>query len=203
MFMRYGGLKDLLPIFEQISRTPGRLLIEVAAGASLLSTGLGYLVLARSDGPLSWLPLAFGILGIVVTAFFGWRRHQLQTAVEKWKSTNAAGTTTSFVNSSDTTGQEVIVLDESGTELPRSDSSLADPELQRQREAQIQSSNRRETWMPGVEAAQRAAIAAAGGTANAPYLKPDLRVTLVSAIATMLAIPISTFFAIVALISLV
>ena len=56
----------------------------------------------------------------------------------------------------------------------------------------------RDTWMPRVEAAQRAAVAAAGGTVNAPYLKDDLRITLVSAIATGVLIPIETLFAFIA-----
>ena len=49
---------------------------------------------------------------------------------------------------------------------------------------------------------RRAAIAAAGGTVNAPYLKDDLRVTIVSAILSGLAIPAATFFAFVAFFAL-
>ena len=60
----------------------------------------------------------------------------------------------------------------------------------------------RDTWMPRVEAAQRAAVAAAGGTVNAPHLKDDLRGRVGSAILTALAIPAAMFFIFVAFFSL-
>jgi len=51
--------------------------------------------------------------------------------------------------------------------------------------------------------ARRAAIAAAGGLVNAPYLKDDLRVTLLSGIFTLLSIPLGVFFTFVAFLTLV
>lgn len=54
--------------------------------------------------------------------------------------------------------------------------------------------------MPRIEAAQRAAIAAAGGTDNAPYLKDDLRITIISALTTMMTVPLSFFFILVGLV---
>ena len=60
----------------------------------------------------------------------------------------------------------------------------------------------RDTWMPRVEAAQRGAIAAAGGTVNAPYLKDDLRVTLVSAMTAGVLIPIELLVGFIAFFAL-
>lgn len=126
--------------------------------------------------------------------------------------------------------QEILVIDEDGNEStagfdgtgaragtgaggnfasdnPTSDpftmfGSLAPDQAQRQHDAKMEATQLRDTWMPRVEAAQRAAIAAAGGTVNAPYLKDDLRVTIVSAILSGLAIPAATFFAFVAFFAL-
>lgn len=48
-----------------------------------------------------------------------------------------------------------------------------------------------------VERAQRALLTAAGGTAGAPYLKDDLRLTVASFVGTLLAIPLAALTAIV------
>lgn len=124
--------------------------------------------------------------------------------------------------------QEILVIDEEGNASRAgsgpagsgargggsfgSDGSASDPfnmfgspapdQVQRQHDAKMEATQLRDTWMPRVEAAQRAAIAAAGGTVNAPYLKDDLRVTIVSAILCGLAIPAATFLAFVAFFAL-
>ena len=58
-------------------------------------------------------------------------------------------------------------------------------------------------YFPRVEAAQRALVLAAGGTVNAPYLKDDLRVTLVALLGTFVAIPVGAIGAMVSLTILV
>jgi hypothetical protein len=52
-------------------------------------------------------------------------------------------------------------------------------------------------FLPRVEAAQRAALAAAGGPVRAPYLKDDLRVTLVALLGTLAAVPLSAIGAVI------
>lgn len=48
-----------------------------------------------------------------------------------------------------------------------------------------------------IERAQRALLTAAGGTAGAPYLKDDLRLTVASLLGTMVAIPLGALVAII------
>ena len=57
-------------------------------------------------------------------------------------------------------------------------------------------------YLHRVEAAQRAAIAAAGGVVKAPYLKDDLRPTILSAMFSVLSVPVLSLFAIIALFAL-
>lgn len=53
-------------------------------------------------------------------------------------------------------------------------------------------------WLPRVEATQRALVRAAGGLANAPYLRDDLRVTLLAFLGTVVAIPLGVLGSFVA-----
>ncbi|MHB1063666.1 MAG: hypothetical protein ACYC1Z_04090, partial [Georgenia sp.] len=46
-------------------------------------------------------------------------------------------------------------------------------------------------FLPRVEAAQRAALVAAGGPVHAPYLRDDLRVTITALVGTLAAVPLS------------
>ena len=81
------------------------------------------------------------------------------------------------------------------------DAARAD-EAQRMHDAALEGQELRNTWMPRVEAAQRAAIAAAGGTVNAPYLKDDLRMTLASYMGMLAGTPIAGCFIFLAIIGL-
>ena len=237
----YGALKDFLPIVEQLTRLPGKLLARSAALASLVALILGWLVLRSSSGFFSALPFAVGVLGLASALFFGWRRYRLEKAVAEWVEdtvntfdgeggTQAVDYSAMYEGQAPSESQEILVIDEDGNEStagfdgtgaragtgaggnfasdnPTSDpfpmfGSLAPDQAQRQHDAKMEATQLRDTWMPRVEAAQRAAIAAAGGTVNAPYLKDDLRVTIVSAILSGLAIPAATFFAFVAFFAL-
>ena len=114
------------------------------------------------------------------------------------------------VDEGDSPSQEIVVIDQSGrreSSAPPPKDAFADSEetIERDRlhDAAAEAAQLRETWMPRIEAAQRSAIAAAGGLVNAPYLKDDLRVTLLSGIFTLLSIPLGVFFTFVAFLTLV
>lgn len=113
------------------------------------------------------------------------------------------------VDECDSPSQEIVVIDQSGRResAPPPKDAFADSEetIERDRlhDAAAEAAQLRETWMPRIEAAQRSAIAAAGGLVNAPYLKDDLRVTLLSGIFTLLSIPLGVFFTFVAFLTLV
>lgn len=194
MFISYGSLKDLLPAIERIARVPGRLLINAAMVVGIVGAVASVLVAKRSIGPVPWLPLVvIGVL-LLITAFFAWRRWQLQRAVDQWEEGNVQLDPEAWASDGEII--EASLLDEEGNEIKDENPVL-------QEDARREAAERRDTWMPAVEAAQRAAIAAAGGTVNAPYLKPDLRVTIASAIALLCAIPVGVLFTIIALFSLV
>ncbi len=235
----YGALKDFLPIVEQLTRLPGKLLARAAALASLVALVLGWLLIRSSSGFFSVLPFAVGVLGLASALFFGWRRYRLEKAVAEWVEdtvntfdgeggTQGVDYSAMYEGQAPSESQEILVIDEEGNAStagfdggnqagggfgPEGSGSFnSDPfnvfgspapdQVQRQHDAKMEATQLRDTWMPRVEAAQRAAIAAAGGTVNAPYLKDDLRVTIVSAILSGLAIPAATFFSFVAFFAL-
>lgn len=232
----YGALKDFLPVVEQLTRLPGKLLARSAALASLVALILGWLVVRSSSGFFSALPFVVGLLGLASALFFGWRRYRLEKAVAEWVeetvntfdgegSTQGVDYSAMYEGQKPSESQEILVIDEDGNESTAGfdngtrasrgfspDNSASNPfdifgspapdQVQRQHDAKMEATQLRDTWMPRVEAAQRAAIAAAGGTVNAPYLKDDLRVTIVSAILSGLAIPAATFFSFVAFFAL-
>ncbi|MFP7696825.1 hypothetical protein [Trueperella sp. LYQ143] len=102
---------------------------------------------------------------------------------------------------SDNTGAG-IVIDEDGNilnglhgpdpeGLQREAARLAAKE--RAAAAQREAAIRKDTFFPRIEQAQRVAIAAAGGVDKVPYLRDDLRWTLLSGIITLAAIPLTAF----------
>ncbi len=113
------------------------------------------------------------------------------------------------VDEGDSPSREIVVIDQSGRREsappPKDDFADSEETIERDRlhDAAAEAAQLRETWMPRIEAAQRSAIAAAGGLVNAPYLKDDLRVTLLSGIFTLLSIPLGVFFTFVAFLTLV
>jgi hypothetical protein len=223
MFTSLGGLKDVVPIVEQLTRLPGRALVQFCSVLSFTLTVLGYFAVKNSATAAGAVPLIVGICCMLVTAFFAYRRHQLEKAVNQWlddqestidsdSSTESVDYSAMFNGQAQSESTDVVILNEDGTPYSSNGTSssdntrasaAADTRARRLHDAQMESAQRRDTWMPGVEAAQRAAIAAAGGTVNAPYLKPDLRVTIVSALLALAVIPIAVLFSIVALFILV
>lgn len=220
MFLTPGSLKDFLPVIERIARGPGRTLV----GNALVIDGLliALLFALGGDGGSLLTALLVTVLATSLTStlIFAWRRRRLKNAVEEWERSEVHDGVLSSFNESSSSGSssgpgkasnsnQIIVVDESG----QRDSARAFPDppaddretiaLDRQREAAVEAARLRETWMPRIEAAQRSAIAAAGGLVNAPYLKDDLRITLVSGIITFLSIPVGALFAVVAFLTLI
>src|SRR5699024_544017 len=60
----------------------------------------------------------------------------------------------------------------------------------------------RTRFMPGVAIVQRIMLDAAGGPVNAPYLKDDLRITILAAIGAVVAVPLSILGAFIAVFAL-
>ena len=206
MFLSAGSLKDVLPLVEEMTRGPGKSLVRTAALVDSTLLALGALLARRGVGAFSVLVLALGAVfgaGILVFAI---RRARLESRVEEWKragrATVAGEAASSSTDYSDryrdaapSDSHEVVVIDGA----PRSDE--ADPADDRARAARAEA-GQRDTWMPRIDAAQRSAIAAAGGVVNAPYLRDDLRITILSALVAAVAVPVGSFFAILAVLAL-
>ena len=206
MFLSAGSLKDVLPLVEEMTRGPGKSLVRTAALVDSTLLALGALLARRGVGAFSFLVLALGAVfgaGILVFAI---RRARLESRVEEWKragrATVAGEAASSSTDYSDryrdaapSDSHEVVVIDGA----PRSDE--ADPADDRARAARAEA-DLRDTWMPRIDAAQRSAIAAAGGVVNAPYLRDDLRITILSALVAAVAVPVGSFFAILAVLAL-
>jgi hypothetical protein len=206
MFLSAGSLKDVLPLVEEMTRGPGKSLVRTAALVDSILLALGALLARRGVGAFSVLVLALGAVfgaGILVFAI---RRARLESRVEEWKragrATVAGEAASSSTDYSDryrdaapSDSHEVVVIDGA----PRSDE--ADPADDRARAARAEA-GLRDTWMPRIDAAQRSAIAAAGGVVNAPYLRDDLRITILSALVAAVAVPVGSFFAILAVLAL-
>ena len=206
MFLSAGSLKDVLPLVEEMTRGPGKSLVRTAALVDSTLLALGALLARRGVGAFSVLVLALGGVfgaGILVFAI---RRARLESRVEEWKrarrATVAGEAASSSTDYSDryrdaapSDSHEVVVIDGA----PRSDE--ADPADDRARAARAEA-GLRDTWMPRIDAAQRSAIAAAGGVVNAPYLRDDLRITILSALVAAVAVPVGSFFAILAVLAL-
>ncbi|WP_418605206.1 hypothetical protein [Georgenia sp. SUBG003] len=82
----------------------------------------------------------------------------------------------------------VVVVDSRGQDPARY--ALQD-EVDTLNAAMAEGAVRTARFLPRVEAAQRAALVAAGGRVRAPYLADDLRVTIVALLGTLAAVPLS------------
>ena len=206
MFLSAGSLKDVLPLVEEMTRGPGKSLVRTAALVDSTLLALGALLARRGVGAFPVLVLALGAVFGAGTLVFAIRRARLESRVEQWKragrATVAGEAASSSTDYSDryrdaapSDSHEVVVIDGA----PRSDE--ADPADDRARAARAEA-GLRDTWMPRIDAAQRSAIAAAGGVVNAPYLRDDLRITILSALVAAVAVPVGSFFAILAVLAL-
>ena len=168
-------LNQVVPTLVRVARRPGGVLLAFAgAGVGIFAT-LGVVHGLVRDGGWSWLPLVLaGVLAVPVAALAvrRWRLQQ-QTADLHLHRTVGPGSA------------EVVVVD--GEPLR----SRMQEEVDTLNEAIAESTVRTARFLPRVEAAQRAALRAAGGPVQAPYLRDDLRVTIVAMLGTIAAVPLS------------
>lgn len=190
-----GSLKDIVPFVEQITRAPGRALIRNAFIINGVLLALSVLLGLRGFNAAVLIVAVFALAGLISTAFFSWRRDRLQKGVDAWHRF-ANATIDGEANATHSTrkapaSSEIIVINEDGT---YQSTQAPNAHEERLREAHMESLERRDTWFPGIEAAQRAAITAAGGVANAPFLRDDLRWTILAGITTFASVPLNAFF---------
>lgn len=173
-----GSLAFILPVLAKIFQGPGKLvLIGHGFFAGLLTF---FAARAINDGHSSaWFFVVLGVIFVSAIIVFALRGSKLVRLV------NQTGRQHS---STFTVSQDVTVHD---GETP--EETEWQGLVRRLDEARFEADIKTAKYMPRVEAAQRAAIAASGGIGNAPYLKADLRPTLVSGLVSIIAGPISFF----------
>jgi hypothetical protein len=177
-------LNQVVPTLVRVARRPGALLLAAAGGAVGIFALLGLLLGTDGSGWTSWIPFALAVLLAVPVLVLAVRRSKLaaQTADLDLRRTIVG------------TGSEVVVVDAHGQDPARY--ALQD-EVDTLNAAMAEGAVRTARFLPRVEAAQRAALVAAGGKVRAPYLADDLRVTIVALLGTLAAVPLGTLGAIV------
>ncbi len=144
--------------------TRGLTIVSALFTAIFLGISLGS---ALTNGLfISWFLFAIALILAILVATFAWRRWRL--GVNLTAAENQVYVSSGTV-STGTDDPAEIFFETFSAELHTSDSR----------------------FLPGVEAAQRAMLQSSGGPVNAPYLKADLRITMVAFAGTLVAIPLS------------
>ena len=173
-------LDGILPVLVRVATRPGAVLVTTSA----LGTGLLALVAALGLWAGRTAP---AVVGLVVAALAGsftlvlhGRRRRLTTALDSMGGVTVVPASGELVRhhpggagqyDSGVTG----ALGSVARGLERAGEEYA---------------IRPARFLPRVEAAQRAALAALGGPVRAPYLRDDLRVTLVALVGTAAMVPV-------------
>jgi len=171
-------LNQVVPTLVRVARRPGALLLSTAAAGVGIFALLGLLLGAGGVGWTAWIPFALAILLAVPVLLLAVRRARLQSQTRDLElhHTVVGG------------HGEVVVVDSQGQDPGRY--ALQD-EVDTLNSAMAEGAVRTARFLPRVEAAQRAALVAAGGRVRAPYLVDDLRVTIVALLGTLAAVPLS------------
>lgn len=164
----------------RLARRPGRLLLTAAAVPVGVFALLALLLGLDAEAWTGWVPLVLaGVLAVPVVVLTV-RRERLQR------------TTADLGDHPVTTAGGVLVVPGDRTARAPTEEELATLS-----EAMDEGRVRTARWFPRVEATQRALVRAAGGTVHAPYLRDDLRVTLLAFLGTVAAIPLGVLGAFV------
>lgn len=186
-----GALSLTLPILVKLLRVPGKLMLIAHSVIIGILAITAYYAHRNFDGFWPWVPTAFAVFFALGLAVFAWRRQRLMRHVDDLERLQQGTRTLEG-------GAELIPAEGSsslGVDRQQWEQRLSD--------ARTEADSKRKTFMPRVESAQRAAVAAAGGTVNAPYLKDDLRVTLVAALISLAAGPIGGALAFITFLAVV
>ncbi len=176
-------VNNVFPAMIRVGTRPGALLLRAAAVADGFFLLFAVLALRATGSLFAWVLVSIAAVLAAAILLFAWRRHRLTAYVDEMEAALAAQHLSAGVVAAP--------------------ADRLDEELRLLREMQWEASIRTARYFPRIEATQRALVLAAGGTVNAPYLKDDLRVTLVALFGTMAAIPLGSFGAMLALLLLV
>ena len=174
-------LTQMVTTLVRVSRRPGGVLLRVAASVIGVFALLGFAYSRGGTSASGWLPLVLAATLAVPVVVLAVRRERLQAqtaGLEAHRTVSASS-------------EVAVGYDGARLRDPFEDerASLA--------AAMAEGAVRTARFFPRVEAAQRAGLLAAGGPANAPYLRDDLRVTLAALVGTLAAIPLAALGSVV------
>lgn len=168
------AMNQLVANVVRLARRPGLMLLVAAAGPVGVFLLLSLLIGLEAVTWAGWLPFVLAALLGVPVILLAVRRERLQR-------------TTASLGETPVVAGGVVVVQEGQTDAQR---AALEQELGTLSEAMEEGRVRTARWFPRVEAAQRSLLRAAGGPVNAPYLRDDLRVTLMAFLGTVVAIPL-------------
>ncbi|HZK06112.1 MAG TPA: hypothetical protein VFC82_09765 [Actinomycetaceae bacterium] len=160
----------------QVANAPGALLVRASALFTLPYLVFAIIAARVNPSVMSTILLVIAVVLAAGLAFFAWRRDRLSKLVDEAEENAMA---------------RAIGYAELTSPSDRSAEELVADRMQQMLDFEEERHLHKDTWMPRVEATQRALVRAAGGVQAAPYLKDDLRVTLISMIVSVAAIPAS------------
>lgn len=162
----------------RIVRRPGQVLLVLAAVPVAIFAFVALLVGIAGGG---WVLLVVAaVLGLPLVVL-SWRRHRLQ----RWAESEDEQPVVEVIDGE--SGSRVVIVQ---GDTPGDRRVISFTDLPRTR------------FMPGVAIVQRIMLDAAGGPVNAPYLKDDLRITILAAIGAVVAVPLSILGAFIAVFAL-
>ncbi|GAA4432581.1 hypothetical protein GCM10023169_38500 [Georgenia halophila] len=187
-------LNRVVPTLVRVARRPGAVLLTIAGTAVGLFALLGLLLATGATAWTGWIPFGVAVVLALPVLVLAVRRARLQARTRDLDVEVVRGSS----------GAEVVVLSPGeggpgGTDPSRRDTEEEQAVLDA---AAAENAIRTARFFPRLEAAQRAARVAAGGTVNAPYLADDVRVTVVALVGTLAAIPLGFLGAFVTMLML-
>ncbi|UNX53625.1 hypothetical protein MF406_11555 [Georgenia sp. TF02-10] len=182
-------LNTVVPVLVRVARRPGAVLLTVAGAGVVLFALLGLLLGTGGTGWPAWIPFGCAVLLAVPVLVLAVRRWRLQAQTADLAAHPTVGPAS----------REVVAVggERAGATGAGAGAGAGLADLDALNAALAESSIRTARFLPRVEAAQRAARAAAGGPVAAPYLADDLRVTIVALLGTLAAAPLSAVGALV------
>lgn len=165
------ALEQNISALIRIANLPGRVIARLAAVFVAPYVVFAFLASRARPGVFSTLLLVLAVILALTVAFFAWLQDRLAKLVDEAELRTASS--------------QVTVYE------PRSPEDLLAEQVHKMVEFDDERRLHRDTWMPRVEAMQRAFVRAAGGVENAPYLKDDLRITIIALVGSLAAIPLS------------
>lgn len=170
-------------VLAHLTSVSGALLLVLAGASALACALMGILVVRLRDGVASWIPLAVALLAALLIGTLARDRRLLSADLAR---VAAARTVDAGAHGRVVLGSGGVGPTDEGGHAIRLETARAELRM------------RRDTPMPRVDAAQRAAREYLGGTVNSPWLGRDMRPTIVLFLAVAATVPITVTTTIVA-----